>query len=100
MKVRDKEVEDEKVGLKSKEGEEVTGLGPQHAELLVRLHKLCSEEMTSQMILKLCSLKEEQRMAIGQSLPSSQKHIFGWGEIMSPRGHGMHRSPKDHSHAT
>ena len=58
MKVKNKEVdgkkvEDEKVGLKSKEGEEVTGLGPQHAELLVRLHKLCSEEMTSQVMRML-----------------------------------------------
>ena len=77
MRLKDKEVdgkkvEDEKVGLKSKEGEEVTGLGPQHAELLVRLHKLCSEEITSQMILKLCNLKEEQRMVIGQGVKTCQ----------------------------
>ena len=58
---------DQKVDLKIK-NEGVKGLGPQHAELLVRLHKLCSKELASLMILKLCNLEEEQRVVIGQEV--------------------------------
>ena len=44
---------EKKVELESKEKEEDKSLGPQHAELLVRLFKLCTEEATSAMILRL-----------------------------------------------
>ena len=57
-----------KAELKSKENEEDRSLGPQHAELLVRLFKLCSEEATSSMILRLCNMKEEQRLVVGQEV--------------------------------
>ena len=55
--------------LKSK-GDEDGGksLGPQHAELLVRLHKLCSVEMATLIISKLCDLNEEQRVVFGEEV--------------------------------
>ena len=52
----------------SEEGGQDKNLGPQHAELLVRLFKMCSEEATSAIILRLCSMKEEQRLVIGQEV--------------------------------
>ena len=59
---------EKKVELKLKGGDEDTSLGPQHAELLVRLFKLCSEEATSSMILRLCNMKEKQRLVMGQAI--------------------------------
>ena len=52
----------------SEEGGQNKNLGPQHAELLVRLFKMCSEEATSAIILRLCNMKEEQRLVIGQEV--------------------------------
>ena len=58
--------------LKSSEGgkggEGDSNLGPQHAELLVRLFKMCSEEVTSAMILRLCGMSEQHRMVLGKEV--------------------------------
>ena len=51
---------------RSKEGEEDGNLGPHHVELLVRLFKMCSEEQTSAMILRLCNMREERRLVLGK----------------------------------
>ena len=52
----------------SEKGKENRNLGPQHAELLVRLFKMCSEESTSAIILRLCNMREDQRLVIGKEV--------------------------------
>ena len=83
---------EKKVHLKPKEDEEDKSLGPQHAELLVRLFKLCSEEVTDAMILRLCNLKEEQRLVIGKEVKACPDEMVA---SMVERLNGMEKEQID-----